>query len=281
MFGLMRLSTTRPFHIVRTARLAAKTSGDDMIGLSIGVTGNFRVRQDGRLNALTDGGTVFHQARSQWELVTGQDTEIQIIKFSRYLLPPGARGVSDDSALALQAHSAAVNLFARYVDQLDRSAADLTALQRADAGQAAITLLVMALRGPHAAAPDGSDVVLLDLVKRYVREHVTEPFSLEDLARIHHVSMRQLYRLFEGIDVTPAAYVRRQRLQAGRDMLVDPRHIGMSIGRVAAMAGFSQVRTFNRAFLREFGTTPSDWRHDPGADPFTRGARPGLPGGSH
>ena len=261
LVALTRLSTTGSLRIARTPRLAATSTGDEMMGLTVGVAGHFRVQQDGRLTALTIGDIVFHQARCACELITEARSEIQIIKFSRDLLPPGARNVVE-SVRGPQGRSSAMSLLAHYVDQLGRSAADLTAMQRADAGQAAIALLVMALRNPDAAAPDSSDLVLLDTIKAYVRSHIREPLDVEQLARIHHVSMRHLYHLFERADTTPGFYIRTQRLLAAYNILVDPRHAGLSIRRIAAMTGFPNVRTFHRAFHQKFGTTPDSWRHD-------------------
>jgi transcriptional regulator GlxA family with amidase domain len=203
---------------------------------------------------------VLYEAASVWELATEGTSETQLIKFSRDMLPSGVRDISE-RVPRLRLRSTATNLLARYLDQLDRSVADLTAVQRADAGQAAMSLLVMALRSPEAAAPDGVDLVLLEMVKAYVRAHVADPLAVEQLARLHHISVRQLYRLFETVDMTPGAYIRKQRLLTARNLLVDPRYNAHSIGRVAAMAGFANVRTFNRAFHQEFGTTAGDWRH--------------------
>ncbi|NMO50994.1 AraC family transcriptional regulator [Actinoplanes sp. TBRC 11911] len=267
MIGLTRLSTTGgSFYAARTEQLAAKSSVDELLGISVGIAGGSLLRQDGSLTPLTAGNVTLYQAPSAWKLATEGTTETQMIKFSRDLLPPGMRDVRQ-SAQRLHVHSPATNMLARYLDQLDRSAPDLTAVQRADAGQAAIALVAMALRSPEAAAPDGSEVVILEMVKAYVRDHVSEPLLIEDLARRHHISVRYLYRVFEYVDTTPGAYIREQRLLAARNMLLDPRYVGLSIGRVAEMTGFPQARTFHRAFHREFGITPDSWRHYGNSNP--------------
>ncbi|NMO56840.1 AraC family transcriptional regulator [Actinoplanes sp. TBRC 11911] len=258
----MRLTTAGgSLHVARTLRLAAESTGDELLGISVGTSGNLRVHQDGRLAATAPGDVVLYQARSVWELTTAGNSETQLMKFSRDSLPPRVRDVSE-SIQALQIHSAATSLLGRYIDQLDRSAAELTAVQRVDAGQAAITLLVMALRGPETALPDGSDHVLLDMVKRYIKDHISEPLAIEVLARIHHVSVRHLYHLFERADTTPGAYIRTQRLLAAYNVLADPKNMGIEIWRVAAMTGFANIRTFNRAFRQKFGKAPADWRHE-------------------
>ncbi|NMO55211.1 AraC family transcriptional regulator, partial [Actinoplanes sp. TBRC 11911] len=257
---LMRLSSTGSFRVARPADLAAKSREDDLIEASVDIGGNIQLYHDGRLDAPTPGGTVLFSARSEWDVVIHGNSEAQSIKFSRDLLPPGVRDIGA-SVRRLHVDTVATHMFARYLDQLDRSAADLTAVQRYDASQAAINLLVMALRSPDsAAAPDGSDPVLLDMVKAYVRGHLAEPMSVDQLARQHHVSEKFLYRIFERIDTTPGAYVRTQRLLAARNILIDPENVKLETWRVATMTGFASVRTFNRAFYREFGTTPNDWR---------------------
>ena len=97
--------------------------------------------------------------------------------------------------------------------------------QRLDAGHAAIDLLAMALRDVVPSVPgcDGPAGVLLEMMRRYVREHLADPrLQVEELARRHYVSVSHVYSLFERIGTTPAAYLREQRLLAAQVMLSDP-----------------------------------------------------------
>ncbi|NMO56139.1 AraC family transcriptional regulator [Actinoplanes sp. TBRC 11911] len=274
--GLMRLSTTGSFRSVRTARLAAQSTGSEMMLLSVGLNGDFRVRQNGKAAWLTVGDAVLYQARDEWELETRGNSRSQLIKFSRDLLPPRTRDIRETGP-GLDSGAPAMTLFARYLDQLDSCAAGLTPLQRADAGHAAIALLNMALRGTEPAGPDGSDPVLLEMLQAYVRDHLAGPLTVEDLARAHHISVRQVYHLFELADMTPGVYIRTRRLRAARDLLADPTSLRLSIRRVAAMTGFPNVRTFHRAFQQEFGTTPDSWRHH-GKAPEPPRRQPGVVG---
>jgi AraC-like DNA-binding protein len=123
----------------------------------------------------------------------------------------------------------------------------------------------MALRDVVPSVPgcDGSAGVLLEMMRRYVREHLADPrLQVEELARRHYVSVSHVYSLFERIGTTPAAYLREQRLLAAQMMLSDPRYARLATSDIAAAAGFLDRRTFERAFRRQYGMTPGSWRRE-------------------
>ena len=76
------------------------------------------------------------------------------------------------------------------------------------------------------------------------------------------MSVRQAYTLFERIGTTPGAYLREQRLLAAQAMLSDPRYDRLAISSIAAAVGFLDLSTFERAFRRQYGTTPAGWRRE-------------------
>jgi len=74
------------------------------------------------------------------------------------------------------------------------------------------------------------------------------------------VSSRYLHMLFEEDGRTYGAFVKEQRLARAFRALIDPRQHGRRIIDIALETGFGDVGTFNRAFRRHFGQTPSDAR---------------------
>ncbi|GAA3103678.1 hypothetical protein GCM10010464_78680 [Pseudonocardia yunnanensis] len=123
---------------------------------------------------------------------------------------------------------------------------------------------------PHLPSPrsPGSVDRLLDMMLMYVHEHLADPnLQVGKLARRHHVSVSYVYTVFEPIGTTPAAYLREQRLRAAQVMLSDPRYAWLGTLDIAAAVGFVDRRTFERAFRRQYGITPSCWRreHCPGS----------------
>jgi AraC-like DNA-binding protein len=156
-----------------------------------------------------------------------------------------------------------MQMLSTYLHRLFEVADDLTGDQRLDAGRAAIDLLAMALRNVTPSVPggDGSAQVLLDVMRMHVRAHLADPeLRVEELARRHHVSVSHVYILFERIGTTPGAYLREQRLLAAQAMLSDPRYDRRAISSIAAAVGFVDLSTFERAFRRQYGTSPAGWR---------------------
>jgi AraC-like DNA-binding protein len=221
--------------------------------------GRGRIRQHDRFAELAAGTGVLTEARSRYERTSSTETRRMSLRFSRELLPLRTAEITDGCARSMDPAAPAMQMLSAYLDRLFESADDLTAPQRLDAGRAAIELLAMALRDVTSSVPraEGPDEVLLDVMRRHVREHLADPhLRVEELARRHHVSVSYAYALFEGIGSTPGAYLREERLLAAQAMLSDRRHHWMRISDVAAAVGFLDLRTFERAFRRQYGMTP-------------------------
>jgi AraC-like DNA-binding protein len=109
---------------------------------------------------------------------------------------------------------------------------------------------------------DGPPAVLLGMMRMHVRDHLADPhLRVEELARRHHVSVSCLHTLFELIGTTPGAYLREQRLLVARAMLSDPSYARFGMSSIAAAVGLLDL-SFERAFRRQYGTTPAGWRRE-------------------
>ena len=82
--------------------------------------------------------------------------------------------------------------------------------------------------------------------------------SAEQLAQRCHLSVRQLSRRFrEAFGLAPAQYIEQLRITEACARLSGSR---ASIARVAAAVGFRSADVFRRAFLRQFGLSPREYR---------------------
>ena len=95
----------------------------------------------------------------------------------------------------------------------------------------------------------------------YIESNQTEDIRLSDLSRASLYSPWYSYRLFRSyLGLTPAEYIRKCRLTQAARQLRDGNN---RIIDIAYDAGFSNADTFTRAFSREFGRSPSDYRKEP------------------
>lgn len=101
----------------------------------------------------------------------------------------------------------------------------------------------------------------LDRVLAYVEANLSDPtLTSASVARAHHMSVRQLYRLFDGQEEGPGGYIRRRRMERIKADLADPAHMHRSVPAVAARWGVLDAGHVSRMFRKAFGITPTAYR---------------------
>lgn len=128
-----------------------------------------------------------------------------------------------------------------------------------------IELIASVIEPGRDAGPASVAEARLDAVKREVRAQAALPgLTLERFARLHGVTPRYVQRLFEREGDSFSDFLRRERLERARRMLCDPAKPGRRVLAIALECGFGDITTFNRAFRRAFGHTPTEARRQGG-----------------
>jgi transcriptional regulator GlxA family with amidase domain len=92
----------------------------------------------------------------------------------------------------------------------------------------------------------------------WIAENVAGDLRVERLAEQAGMSARTFARIYAAtMGLTPARMVEKIRVEAVRRILEET---DMPIKRVAAMCGFRQEERLRRAFSRQVGTTPAEYR---------------------
>ncbi len=95
-------------------------------------------------------------------------------------------------------------------------------------------------------------------VQEYVLENLSAELSIEALATLAGMSPRNFARVFRReIEMTPAEFVEAARLDAVRRMLVDTAKPLQSIAHICGFGGLDGMR---RAFVRNIGISPLEYR---------------------
>lgn len=115
-----------------------------------------------------------------------------------------------------------------------------------------------------AAHVDSREVLadtLLTRVRAYVRQHLADPdLRPAAIAAAHNVSLRHLYKVCAGADLSLEQWIIGERLRGARDELSRPENRQRSIAMIAGRWGFRDPTHFTRRFRAVYGTTPSEWR---------------------
>jgi transcriptional regulator GlxA family with amidase domain len=94
---------------------------------------------------------------------------------------------------------------------------------------------------------------------RWIRKHLPQDISIQDLAQAMHVSTRTLVRRFnQHTGKGPQAGIQNQRIESSRQ-LFETTHL--SLDEIVYQVGYADVSSFRRLFKRHTGLTPREYRH--------------------
>jgi AraC family transcriptional regulator len=100
----------------------------------------------------------------------------------------------------------------------------------------------------------GLSATQLKLVIDYIKDHLEQELSLDELAAIAQLSSYHFCRSFKrSTGFTPHQYVIRQRVERAKQLLKDGK---LGIAEVAFVCGFTHQSHLNRHFKRLTGVTP-------------------------
>jgi AraC-like DNA-binding protein len=108
--------------------------------------------------------------------------------------------------------------------------------------------------------PDGAHRALMLQITAFIEEHLGEAdLSPAQIAAAHHISPRELHKLFHAGGTTVAGWIRQRRLEHCGD-LRDPRWAARPVAAIGARWGYPDPAHFSRLFKASFGLSPHDYR---------------------
>jgi AraC-like DNA-binding protein len=99
--------------------------------------------------------------------------------------------------------------------------------------------------------------LLYQQLTEYIEEHLEDDLSLENLASLFFVSKYHIAHVFkDNIGLSIHQYITKKRLNLCKEAISGK----MSITEAYQMYGFGDYSSFYRAFKKEFGFSPKDYR---------------------
>jgi AraC-like DNA-binding protein len=237
----------------------------DLCKVDVVAHGRLAVEQDGRQTRLEAGDFTFVDLSRPAHWRNARSTRVVAIAFPRGLLPLRADDLAGLTAVGLTGGDGSGALFSSTARQAVRQVGHLDPAGRARVATAVLDLLTVALADRldrHRELPPAiGQRALLPRVRAFIEARLTDPeLTPADVARAHHVSLRSLYKLFEGQRTSVAGLIRERRLDRCRRDLLDPSLAGMPVSAVAARWGLTNAAHFSRAFRAAYGASPVEYR---------------------
>ena len=111
---------------------------------------------------------------------------------------------------------------------------------------------------PPVSAENRTDTMRLKTMMAFIRDHYSEPISLEQVAQSASIGQRECLRCFRRtIGVSPMQYLLKYRVGEAAGLL---RTTQLPVAEVALQCGFESPSNFAQAFKRLYGLTPRAYR---------------------
>jgi AraC-like DNA-binding protein len=215
--------------------------------------------------ALGDGHTMLMSNSDIGSVTFHKPVRYTSLSFPRSALMPLVPRLEDAVMRPLPRNGNALQLLQGYVEMLAESPMPETPELRGLAAAHVHDLLALAIGASRDAAAiaegRGVRVARLAAIKADIAAHLGERgLTVGAVAARQRLSPRYVQMLFEAEGTTFSRYVLGRRLVWAHRMLTDPRHARSTISRIALEAGFGDLSTFDHAFRRLYGASPSDVR---------------------
>ncbi|MFV0375130.1 helix-turn-helix domain-containing protein [Microbacterium sp.] len=263
--GFASVVETRPLSVVNRARVAspiqethhgrrevAATSAAHYF-VNLQLVGRCYARQGGTESVVSPGQFTVLDTTRPFSL--DFDDDWRMLSFR---VPHDAvSGRIPDAGLATSVDGSGVGAAAVVLMRVLWSVDENLPLSAADDLARAFSATVSAALAPN-APPEPVPDARRRVVVRHLQERLADPsLSVHSVSRALAMSPRALHASFEGSGDTFAATLRGLRMARAAEILADPRH---PVTTVAAAVGYPDPASFTRAFRREFGEPPREYR---------------------
>lgn len=228
--------------------------------------GRMVVSQDGRQAVVEAGDIAIHNAIRPFEMVATDDFRMVGVVFPRCMIPAAHGGLPGLTATRMDGRWGSGALLASYLTALSSKFDSILPQEEAGISSAVGGLLTATCAQ---LAPDGAAMgaespksVLVTRIRRFVDAGVADPgLNPAGIAAAHHISIRQLHRLFEHEDMTVTELIRTRRLEGCKHDLADPALRDQPIGAIASRWGIPDSAKFSRIFRAAYGASPREYRN--------------------
>jgi AraC-like DNA-binding protein/mannose-6-phosphate isomerase-like protein (cupin superfamily) len=129
----------------------------------------------------------------------------------------------------------------------------------ADLIRTCIQTLFLLLRQYSAEGLKPEALSIVERCSTYIREHLNEGFTIDDIANAIYVSPSYLFRAFKKkTGTTPMHYRNLQRIEKAKLLLSEGSNGRLDV--IAQMVGFNDVKYFSNLFRKSTGQTPGSFR---------------------
>ncbi len=249
------------FSVVRSQELVARSvSNSFFVGCILDGVANFY--QESRKVSLQASDLAVLDSTRPYRIDVDGHLDALWIRVPRHRIEGRMPSAAEILAQRIDGSSGTGHLTSSLVTASLKEAERLSASESMRISNALLDLLCLSLEIDR-SQDDRRPLHILRRIQNHIDANIADPsLSRETIARSHGISARYLSKIFEREGLSVAKWIRLRRLELSRQRIEAPDSANTTISEIAFACGFTDVSSFNRAFKRYFGATPSSLRRD-------------------
>jgi AraC-like DNA-binding protein len=250
--------TAEPHTARRTPRLV-RSDPADCYKIGLQLRGTSVLAQDGKEAMLAPGDFALYDTDRPYTLALGDPHRMLVLVFPRDML--GLPQARLDTLTAVRLEGTMAALIGPFLGQVAEMIDEVDTLAGIRLAGNVLDLLRTVLAERLDRTPEDLDAAhraqMLQITV-FIEEHLAEAdLSPAQIAAAHHISLRQLHKLFHASGTTVAGWIRTRRLEhCSRDL----RSATRPVSAIGARWGYPDPAHFSRLFKAAYGVSPRDYR---------------------
>lgn len=228
---------------------------NDIYQLQVITEGEVLTKHRGRQTRLRADDAILVDPTQPIRFISTALTSVSVV-FPRRSLRLSPARLTQSANIRIPGDRGAGALLSSLARGLVRTLDDLSPDSSLRAGGAVMDVLGLALAAHTGEAPPHP--ALVQMIYVFIEANLPDRrLSPASIAAAHHISVRQLHKLFEREPLTVTAHIRSSRLEnCRRDLSGDVRQ-GRTVASIAASWGMPDPANFSRLFRSAYGVPPS------------------------
>ena len=245
-------------------RLGNQKYSDEYFLFTLQMKGNLEIHQDSRVATIKPGEMVLYDTRRPYKVSLKDDFHKYTIRIPsdimRIHIPNPERYIAIPLGTDSFIGKLLVNLIYSCVDApytLD----DKTQTVLANSVIAILVTALGSLTKDENTCPSRLSQFQIDRIKHMIDAHLSDAtLTVDRLASMLKISASSIHRAFDTEQFTPSEYIWHRRIDACKHALSETALAHLSIAEIAYSWGFSSNAHFSRAFKKNTGMTPREYR---------------------